>query len=262
MVAEIFWNPEKYLEFLPYLIRTSVFVLAVPMFTAGIIPVFLRAGIGFAIAIAVYSGAGSESIAYISDLTPADIVAGVISELVLAFLIFLIIRIFFLGPQLAGEVMGFQLGYGLQTIAQPFAEVPLSILGDIFFLSAMVIFFLLDLHIGFVWGIKKSFELVPPFAMIKPWEAGDIMLQRLSESFTVALQVSLPLLIAMFVVEVGIAIVSRSIPQFNIFVVGFPIRIILGLLVLTFTFDRMAFWIGEFMRKFIEDFSDILKLVF
>jgi len=259
MITEIFWNPERYLEFLPYLIRTSVFILAVPMFTAGVIPVMLRAGIGFAISLSIYSG---SSLHLQIPLNPAEILAGIASEIVLSFIIFLVIRIFFLGPQFAGEVMGFQLGYGLQTISQPFQEVPLSVLGDLFFLASMLLFFILDLHIGFIWGIKKSFELVPPFAIIKPWEAGDIITSRLSESFSVAVQVSLPLMLSMFLVEVGTGIISRSIPQFNIFVVGFPIRIILGTLVLTFTFDRMIFWIGEFMKKFIDDFSEILKVVF
>jgi flagellar biosynthetic protein FliR len=64
----------------------------------------------------------------------------------------------------------------------------------------------------------------------------------------------------MFIIEISIAIISRTIPQFNIFVVGFPLRIAIGILILTFTFDRIGFLIGEFMKKFIESFSDIILL--
>ncbi len=256
-IFSIFWSPEKYLEFLPFLIRSSFFVMAVPMFSFAFLPFPVRSGISFAVALAIKSGY-QGTIEFI-PASPAEIVAVILSELILSFMIFLIIRIFFLAPQLSGEAIGFQVGFGLMTVSQPFEDVPLSVVAEFFFLLSMVLFFLLDLQIPFFWGLKKSFELVPPFAFVNPEGVQNILMERTKEAFSVAVQIALPLFLTMFIVEIAIAIVSRSIPQFNIFVIGFPIKVFLGILIFTFTLDRISFFIGEFMMKFTETFSDILK---
>ncbi len=226
------------------------------MFSSPIISFPIKAGMSFAVAVGIYSGLKISEI----PVNPAEIIAGIISEFVLALIIFITIRAFFLGPQLAGETAGFQIGFGLVALTRPLEEESSSIIGEFFFLIAVVIFFILDLHIGFLWGIKKSFELIPPFAMIQPHQAEEIVMIRMREAFSAAVQISLPILIVLFILEIQIAIVSRTIPQFNIFVVGFPAKILVGILILTFLFDRIAFLIGEFIKKFIDTFSDILKV--
>lgn len=231
--------------------------MAIPMFSSPIISLPIRAGMIFAIAVGIYSGLKISQI----PVNPAEIIAGIISEFVLALIVFTTVRTFFLGPQLAGETAGFQIGFGLVALTRPLEEESGSVLGEFFFLTAVVIFFILDLHIGFLWGIKKSFELVPPFAMIRPHHAEEIIMTRMREAFSAAVQISLPLIIVLFILEIQIAIVSRTIPQFNIFVIGFPAKILVGILVLTFIFDRIAFLIGEFVKEFIDTFSDILKVV-
>lgn len=257
-IFNIFWNPEKYLEFLPFFIRTSAFILAIPMFTAGVVPVVVRAGLSFAIAISIYSG---SKIAVNLPFTLAGIIGGIITETILSLLIFITIRIFFLGPQLSGEVLGFQIGYSLMTIARPFEETQMSVIGDTFFILSMLIFFVLDLHLGFFWGLKKSFELVPPFSPLILDQTKDLLTSRLSDAFSAAIQISLPLILTIFILEISIAIISRTIPQFNIFVVGFPLKMIFGIFLLTMIFDRIPFAIGEFIKKFIDSYSDLLKIL-
>lgn len=255
---EAFWDPERYLSFLPVFIRTSFFVLAIPVFSARFAPIVVRAGLSLAIALCVHSGI---KISLSPPTTIADVIIGVVNELLLSFLIFLTIRIFFLGPQLSGEVIGFQIGYSLMTIVQPFEETHLSVISDLFFMIALMMFFVLDLHIAFFWGLKKSFELVPPFSTIALEHTKGIAMERLTESFATAVQISLPLIVILFILEISTAIISRSVPQFNVLVIGFPLKIIVGMLVLTFIFDRVSFAIAEFTKGFVETYSDILKAV-
>lgn len=257
-IFDIFWDPQKYLEFLPFLIRTFFFIMSIPIFTSGVVPVMIRLGFAFSVSIAMYSG---SKLNVGLPITVGGIIAGITNELILSFLIFLTIRIFFLGPQLSGEIFGFQVGYSLMTIVQPFEETQLSVIADLLFIITMMLFFALDLHIGFFWGLKKSFELVPPFAPVMIDQAKGIVLSRISEAFSASLQILLPLILLLFVIEISIAIISRSVPQFNLFVVGFPLKIIAGILVMTLIFDRIPFAIGEFLKKFIETYSDLLKVV-
>lgn len=257
-IFNIFWDPQKYLEFLPFLIRTSFFIMAVPIFTSGVVPIVIRSGLAFSISVAMYSG---SQLNINLPITLGTMILGITNELLLSFLIFLTIRIFFLGPQLSGEIFGFQIGYSLMTIVQPFEETQLSVIADLLFIISMMLFFALDLHIGFFWGLKKSFELVPPFAPIIIDQTKDIIISRISDAFSVSIQILLPLILLLFVIEISTAIISRSVPQFNIFVVGFPIKIIIGLLAMTLIFDRISFAIGEFLKRFIETYSDLLKVV-
>lgn len=257
---DVFWNPEKFLQFLPIFIRTSFFVFAVPMFSSQVVIPIIRLGLSFSVALAIYSGLSSAGISFSLPVDLASIFVGILSELFISFLIFLIIRIFLTAPQLSGEAMSYQLGYGFMTITNPFEENPLSVISEFFFFISMVIFFVLDLHIGFFWGLKESFKMVPPFYAVLNERFPEFFNEKISESFAVSVQIALPILLASFIVEISTGIVSRTIPQFNIFVVGFPIKILIGLFLLAFTFDRIAFLIGEFLKKFIEVLSDSLKL--
>jgi len=256
--VDIFWNGQKLIEFSPIFIRTSFLLFSVPMFSSQIIFPIMRGGIALAVSLAIYSGLKPTFSFF--EMSLADIIAGILSELFFSFLVFIIIRIFLLSPQLSGETISYQLGYGLMTLVSPFEENPVSVITEFIFLIAITLFFVLDIHIGFLWGIKKSFEIVPPFSFALSENQSEFLLQRLRESFYVSLQIAFPVILAMFIIEISIAIISRTIPQFNIFVVGFPLRIAIGILILTFTFDRIGFLIGEFMKKFIESFSDIILL--
>lgn len=257
-VLQIFWDPYKYLEFLPFFVRASFFLISIPIFTAGVVPVVIRAGLAFATAVALYSG--NESSISI-PLTVGEIIGAILSELILSFLVFLTIRVFFLGPQLSGEVIGFQVGYSLMTVVQPFEETQLSVIADLFFIISLVLFFVLELHTVFFWGMKKSFELVPPFGHITVEHTKALVTSRLSDAFSAAIQISLPLILLMFIIEISTAIISRTVPQFNLFVIGFPVKIIVGILVLTLVLDRIPFLMGEFMNGFKETYSDVLSLV-
>jgi flagellar biosynthesis protein FliQ len=63
------------------------------------------------------------------------------------------------------------------------------------------------MHFG---GIKKSFEIVPPFSFALSENQSEFLLQRLRESFYVSLQIAFPVILAMFVIEISIAIISAK----------------------------------------------------
>jgi len=255
--VDIFWNTQKLLEFTPIFIRTSLLMFSVPVFSSQIIFPIMRGSIALAVSLAIYSGIKTT---FGLPQNLAEIIAGILSELFFSFLVFFIIRIFLISPQLAGETIGYQTGYGLTTLANPFEETPFSVLTELIFLVAITLFFVLDIHIGFLWGIRKSFDIIPPFSFGLNENQTGFVLKNLRESFYVSLQIAFPIILAMFVVEISTAIISRTVPQFNIFVIGFPLKIAIAILILTITFDRMGFLIGEFMKKFVEAFSDIILM--
>ena len=261
-MVEIF-GLETAVAWLPVFIRTFFLVNAVPIFSSAVVPRLVRAGLSFWISIAIFEGLRAK---YGKEIPPVEIptdlansVAGILGEIILASALALLLRIFFVPAQFGGELSGFQIGYGIQTAVQPTAEVPLTLIADFLYLFALLLFLSLDLHMQYIFGINASFDFVPPFWVVWKDSIFDIEAKSFSYALVTAVKIALPFTVAMFAIEVAVALVSRSVPQFNIFVVGFPIRIILGILLIAFTLDRLTLVLADWLPESIKAFSELLK---
>jgi len=160
------------------------------------------------------------------------------TELMLGMVLGLGVVIILTGLQLAGETFDQQTGTALSEIFNPALGTSISPTGQLFFLlgtTAILIMTPLDGHLMMLSSLLKTFEVLP--VGMASIEMGSLELLRnlMSQSMVIAIQIAAPLLAAMALLSVTMGFLGYTVPQINVLILGFPIRAMLSLAILTVT---------------------------
>jgi flagellar biosynthetic protein FliR len=149
--------------------------------------------------------------------------------------------------QFGGRIIDLQIGFGIANVFDPVTRAQTPLLGSALQLAALMVFFMVDGHLFILRGIAFSLERIPlgtPFTDV-PIPA---IAAQFGAMFTFGLAVVAPVMMVLLLLDVGLATISRSMPQVNVFFVTIPIKVFVGLVVLAVSTQYM----GPVMRRVFE----------
>lgn len=196
--------------------------------------------------------------------TPANwfnFVLVLVAELLIGILLSLVAQLFFAGIQLAGQHIDFQMGFGIVDIMDPMTGVPVPIIGNFYYIIAMLIYLQLDGHHLFLQAIYASYQTIPIGEFAINGVVIQTLLQFFGEVFVVGLKLSLPIAGTILVVDFVLGIISRTVPQMNIFMVGMPAKIIFGFGVLFMTLPLFIYLLNSMFERLFLQIDAIMRLV-
>lgn len=155
-----------------------------------------------------------------------------IKELLFGFTLGYLTTLFFSIVLTAGEWIDTNIGFGMVNIFDPYNNMQVPLIGNFLHVLALIIFFSVDGHHALIQLLASSFFHVPAGQLIISPNIGLVILEFFISSFLLAIRIAIPVIAAALIAEAALAIVMRSVPQMNVFVLGMPLRVILGLLVL------------------------------
>lgn len=246
-LAALLRLPPQGLElFLLLVTRFSGIFMLAPVFGNTIVPIRFRVGLAVLTAALIYPSAVAWPVPTMEG--PLDVTFALAAELAIGATLGFVANCIFFGIQMAGHMIALQMGLGMSMMFDPNTRTQTTELAVLFVLLATVTFLALDGHHWLLLGVWKSFQAVPlgGFAL-----TGGIMEQVLLATtgiFDVALTLMLPVLGVLMLAELALAIMSRIMPQMNVFVAGFPVKILLGLATLAATLPLL----GGYMRIVID----------
>ncbi|UOO37314.1 flagellar biosynthetic protein FliR [Oscillospiraceae bacterium CM] len=140
----------------------------------------------------------------------------------------------------AGAIMDYQIGFSMASIydAQNNAQTPIT--GSLFNIMMILLFFLYDGHLKLIDLIWRTFTAIPVGAAMAPAEILWVAAEVMTKSFVLSVMVAMPVLAAGIMMEFALGAIIKTVPQMNMFVVGIPIKIVVGLVVLLMTFSLFA----------------------
>jgi flagellar biosynthetic protein FliR len=215
------------LGFVLAVIRGSAFLLVAPPFNTRMIPAQVKVALAIAMAIpvapAVAESAPSPEVGPLIMATLFQIAAG----LALGF----IVQMLFAAVQAAGELIDLFAGFTIAATYDPFTNANQAVFGRFYQLLAVALLFALDGHLLLVRGFLDSFEAftVLPEELPAMSEVAELLIQTLSTFFLAALEIAAPVLAALFLTEVALGLLSKAAPQMNVFMLGFPVKILLAI---------------------------------
>jgi flagellar biosynthetic protein FliR len=213
------------------LARISGLVAFAPFFSGAGIPIKARVLLVGTISIVVLPFASAGMV------PPSDfgsLFALMIGELLIGLAIGLMLTTVFSGLELAGVLVGQQIGISMAQVFDPLFEEEASVLGQLYFWLAMVIFLLLKGHLILLGALIRSFHTLPPGKFIVDENVVGGIVEVLKLAFILALQVAAPVLVAIFLTTLALGFVGRTVPQLNILSVGFSLRVVLGFTLIVF----------------------------
>jgi len=226
-------------------LRIGAIILTAPVFDSDTIPVLFKAGLAFAVSLLLMPLLNLESLAYQPGLLPFMI--GALSEVIMGLMIGLLVRMVFAGVVLAGQMVGYQMGLAMANIMDPATSEQVPLLGQFNNLMAMLIFLATDAHHLFVKALVASFQIVPPYG----FHFGNAVMDQLvtfgADMFVIGVKLGAPLIAVLLLMSVAFGLAARAVPQMNIFFVAGPLKIIVGLLFLTFSLPYMSAFLGALM---------------
>jgi flagellar biosynthetic protein FliR len=170
------------------------------------------------------------------------------TELMLGLAIGLTAAVFMAGIGMAGEVASIQMGLNLGPALSGMQEAPVAGIGELKSMLAMVVYVTLGGHLVLLQGMARSLQVIPPGGAIDMVQGGRAATMLAGTLFTTAIRVAAPIIVALLLANLGIAILARAVPQLNSMAVAFPITIGLGFLAfgaaLPFVGTFLAQWVG------------------
>lgn len=229
---------EKLELFLLCLFRITGLVMLAPVFGDNSVPVMIRVGFSILLSmIAVLALPTAVTPVIGSDATLVLIVS---RELFIGLVIGFGFRLLVYGLQSAGWLIGYQIGFSIANIIDPSTGSEQSIVAQFWFLLGALIFLCLNGHHLIIQSIMQSYELLPlgHSIALDSWHE----ITRLSATvFVLALKLSAPIVVSLFLIDVALATISRLIPTMNVFVVGFVFKAGAGLAVMAMTLPIFAY---------------------
>jgi flagellar biosynthesis protein FliR len=250
--AELSWP----LTVLLLSLRVGALILLTPVFSLVGLPVPVRILFVLALATCLVSGLNlTPSPATLGS--PANLALAAAGELaigsVLAFGLFAAFAAF----QFAGRILDVQLGFGVAGLIDPTTKTSAPLLGTVLNLAGVLTFFLIDGHHWLLRGIAFSLVQYPPGAVLHAPPVGVIVAQ-FGGMFVGAAVLASPVMVVVLLVDLAMAMVSRTMPQMNVFIIGLPLKIFVGLVVLALTLEFLA---PVYSRVFSELFASWQKIL-
>lgn len=225
-ISPIFW---------PFLRVLAVFTTA-PVFSTRAIP--LRAKIGLAFFVALASQASLPAMPVIG-FNDVGTLAAVVQQVVVGLAIGFAVRVVFTAVELAGEVVGFQMGLNFAAFFDPSIGAQSSAVARFFRQMTSLLFLALNGHLMVMFATIRSFQSFPvdqnfldTLAQMKIHNLG-------ADLFASALWIALPMIGILMFANLALGIVSRVAPQMNVFAVGFPITLSVGLIGIAVTLPML-----------------------
>jgi len=211
---------------------TPVFAFA-PPFSLIPVPRLVRVLFGIGLSICLVSAYPQAT--SLANTALSAVFLAATRELMLGVVFVLVFQVTFAALYLAGRTIDVQAGYGLSLIINPASQTQSPLIGTLFVYAAGAAFFALDGHVEFLRLIAASLDVVPLGTWLMP-DSIDRITALMSVVFLTAFGVAGGAVLCLFLTDVAIAVLSRTVPQMNVLVLGFQVKTIVLLLVLPTSF--------------------------
>lgn len=225
-------------SFLLVFVRASAMLIASPMFGAQNTPVNVRIMTTLAVAAALTAALSPKTGPVPQDLL--SMVGAVANEAAAGLLIGMTISLAFYALQMAGAFLDFQVGLGSSQIINPATGVPVTILAQFKFMLGVVIFLAMNGHHTMFGAFVQSYDAVPTLSKGSLMAMQANLLPLVGTMCLLALQIAAPVAAVSLIVDAGLGIVNKAVPQMPVMVVGMPGKILLGLLALGMALPSMV----------------------
>ncbi|SDB88806.1 flagellar biosynthetic protein FliR [Pelagirhabdus alkalitolerans] len=244
--------------FLLVLIRIVSFIATVPVFSYQNIPTPFKIGISFFMSWVLIFTLDIPEIAM--DLT---YVLLIFKEVLIGIIIGLVAYLIITVVQIAGGFIDFQMGFAIANIVDPQTGAQSPVIGQYFNIFAILFLLAVDGHHLFINGIYYSFEVIALDQAIQLSDTNYIMavVTLFNQLFLMAFQMAIPIVGGLFLVDVALGLIARTVPQLNVFVVGIPLKITVSLFLISMfvvIYINLVQSLFGYMTEMMEIFMRIL----
>lgn len=221
----------KFILFTLILTRVSGLLMAAPVYGTPDIPLQVRALFAFALSLLIVPGQWGVSPPRPANLAEYVVLVG--SELVVGLALGLGITVLLSGIELAGRLIDQVSGLMIAEIFDPVQGENTSILSRLIFLTTVAVYVVVGGHRMAMAGLLDTFQAIPLGSAAAPSHLADTLVTLVSQSFALGIRAAAPVVAALLLANLVLGLITRALPQLNLFVLGFGLNVFLTLGVLS-----------------------------
>lgn len=239
-------------------LRVSAFLLLLPFFSMSNFPIPMRVAVGAIIALLLAPVTPAYTLAKLDLLSVLGVMA---QEIIAGLLLGFVARMIFYAVDIAGSIISTEMGFNLASILDPMMQESSPVAGTILMFLATLIMFTLNLHDWLLLGFARTYSVLPIGGGHFNPGLLDQVVSESNQVFLTALQISTPVIAVSFTITLVFAVLSRAVPQMNVFSEMFGLKVVAVLVVLGFTFQLAAQYVANYLNRLPEDLLVVSRLI-
>lgn len=241
--------------FLLILVRILAFFATVPIFSYRNIPNTFKIGLGFFLAWITFYTIEIPELAF-----DEQYILLIGKEALVGLLIGLFAYIIMAAIQVAGGFIDFQMGFAIANVIDPQTGAQSPITGQYLYIIAILFLLLIDGHHLLIHGLLYSFDIISLEQFISI-ENPELILVGFAQMFLIAFQLAIPIVGSLFLVDVALGLIARTVPQLNVFVVGLPLKIFVAFVMLLLFIPFYTMIVRKLFQYILEMMKALIHLL-
>lgn len=238
----------EYKVFILILVRVSIFLFMFPVFSSPVVPAIAKIGLALLVTFILYPIAGVRPEQFPNSSVGFG--ALVVGEFIVGMVLAYSVDIFFSAVQLAGQIVGFQMGFSMINVIDPQSGTDLSIISQIAYLVVILIFIMLNGHHTIIQALVESFRIINMGELTLHEKMHWKLIGMVTSLFALGIKMAAPAMAALFFTNAAFGICAKFVPQMNIMIVAFPVQISVGLLTFGITLQVVLIMTRNYMGTF------------
>ena len=224
---------ENIVSFILLFFRFAALFLAVPIFSHRNIPMTIKAALAFFFTIVFYPSMPELTL----QIDLISVLVAILSEFMLGLVVGIILLLAYNVITFAGGQISFMMGFFFFIAIDPQTGVSMPIISQFLSLMGLMVLLALDLHHWILMFVDASLVSIPLGGFLMTEDLFNYIIHATSRMFMVGFMIAFPIIALSWLADVIFGMLMKTMPQFNLLVIGFPIKIMVafGVLIATFT---------------------------
>lgn len=217
--------------------RVAGFIAAIPVYTSAQSPARIKTGLVVTLSLILFPLL--EPYVANLDMRLTAVMLLIINETLLGLMIALISRFIFTSVEFGGTVIGYQMGFAAANIFDPQNQRQTALISQFQNVFAIMLFLSLDIHHYYIEAVVNSYKILPPGILNLSGEAIPFIFELSARMFILGVQFSAPVLSILLFSGLILGILARTFPQLNVFLLSFPLNIMISFAVISLTLSMV-----------------------
>ncbi len=248
---------KKYELFLLVLVRISGIFVMSPLFSSQNIPNTFKIGFTLLFSILLTSFLDVSQINNINSNYVVLIMKELAVGIALGFISYAFMATFYV----LGQIVDMKIGFGMVNVIDPQNRVQIPLMGNFYYILAFLMFLITNGHHTFIKALVDSYDIVPIGRFSFSQDIAFSIVNILSKTFSIGFRLSAPIVVVIILTDILLGIMSRTMPQMNVFVVGLPLKIIIGMFIISLTIPIFGTMTNKVFSEMIKDIYKFLKSI-
>ncbi len=247
-------------SFLLITIRFSGLFFIAPLYSSNMISPQIKAGFSVLCSIIIFPVVFSEGLISFPEI-PLQVVFHLLNELLVGLILGFVTFLAFVTFQIAGRFLDMRMGFAMVNIIDPFMGEDGALIGQFKNILALMVLLAINGHHQIIRALISSFQILP---VTKPFLSNQLIeyiLRIGSDIFLIGFRLALPIMATLFIVDFVFGFLARTVPQMNVFILGFPVKILVGFLMLFLSMPYLVDMFIEVIQIMYQNLYHLLNIL-